>query len=72
MAEALKTKFKDYPQVRNIIKHKHLPKAVHAASKEHAVIRAKHRRKERNIRLFNNKNLPFISEKEKHTVAIYK
>ncbi|CAL8086155.1 unnamed protein product [Calicophoron daubneyi] len=71
-ATALREKFKDHPEVRKILRTRHVPKPVLAASHEHAIIRAKQRRKERNIRLFNKKDLPFVSEREKHTVAQYK
>ncbi|CAH8530617.1 unnamed protein product [Heterobilharzia americana] len=69
---SLREKFKDHPEIRKILKHRHLPKSIFAANKEHAVIRAKERRKERNTRLFNKNDLPFIPEKEKHVVAQYK
>ncbi|VDP31302.1 unnamed protein product [Schistosoma mattheei] len=70
--ESLREKFKDHPEVRKILKHRHLPKTIHASSKEHAIIRAKERRKERNTRIFNKNDLPFIPDKEKHVVAQYK
>ncbi|CAH8526431.1 unnamed protein product [Dicrocoelium dendriticum] len=71
-AEALRDKFKDHPEVRKILKKRHLPKPVFAANREHAIIRAKKRRKERNIRIFNKKDIPYVPEKDKHTVAQYK
>ncbi|CAH8523489.1 unnamed protein product [Schistosoma bovis] len=70
--ESLREKFKDHPEVRKILKHRHVPKTIHASSKEHAIIRAKERRKERNTRIFNKNDLPFIPDKEKHVVAQYK
>ncbi|KAF6775216.1 hypothetical protein AHF37_05564 [Paragonimus kellicotti] len=72
MAEALRNKFKEYPEVKKILKKRHVPKAVFAATREHASIRAKERRKERNIRVFNKKDLPYVPEKDRHTIAQYK
>ncbi|KAA3671544.1 WD repeat and SOF domain-containing protein 1 [Paragonimus westermani] len=72
MAEALRNKFKEHPEVKKILKKRHVPKAVFAATREHASIRAKERRKERNIRVFNKKDLPYVPEKDRHTVAQYK
>ncbi|KAH8869620.1 DDB1- and CUL4-associated factor 13 [Schistosoma japonicum] len=70
--DSLREKFKDHPEIRKILKHRHLPKSIFAANKEHAIIRAKERRKERNTRVFNKNDLPFIPDKEKHVIAQYK
>uniref|UniRef100_A0A183AXS3 WD_REPEATS_REGION domain-containing protein n=1 Tax=Echinostoma caproni TaxID=27848 RepID=A0A183AXS3_9TREM len=67
-AEALRDKFKDHPEVKKILKRRHLPKSVLAASREHAIIRAKHRRKERNIRVFNKKDLDYYPTTRPHSV----
>ncbi|KAG5450595.1 DDB1- and CUL4-associated factor 13, partial [Clonorchis sinensis] len=67
LAEALREKFKDHPEVRKILKKRHVPKPVLAATREHTTIRAKWRRKERNIRVFNKKDIPYVPEKDKHT-----
>ncbi|OON22576.1 Sof1-like domain protein [Opisthorchis viverrini] len=72
LAEALREKFKDHPEVRKILKKRHVPKPVLAATREHNTIRAKWRRKERNMRVFNKKDIPYVPEKDKHTVAQYK
>ncbi|VDD74741.1 unnamed protein product [Mesocestoides corti] len=71
-AEALRDKFKEHPEVRKILKNRHVPKSIHAATKEHRIIRAKERRKLRNVIVFNHSKEPVVPEKEKHTAALYK
>ncbi len=71
-AQALRDKFKEHPEVRKILNNRHVPKTLHAATKEHRIIRAKERRKLRNVRVHNHSEEPVVPEKEKHTTALYK
>lgn len=71
-AEALREKFKEHPEVQKILQNRHVPKSVLVATKEHRIIRAKHRRKLRNARVFNHSTEPVAPEKEKHTTHMYK
>ena len=71
-AEALREKFSEHPEVRRILRNRHVPKAIYAATKEHRIIRAKERRKLRNIRVFNHSQAPMVPEKEKHTATLFK
>jgi len=41
----LKEKFQHHPQVRRIARHRHVPKAIHAAAAEHRIIRAAQKQK---------------------------
>uniref|UniRef100_A0A2P2I265 DDB1-and CUL4-associated factor 13-like n=1 Tax=Hirondellea gigas TaxID=1518452 RepID=A0A2P2I265_9CRUS len=47
----LKTKFQHMPEIKRIARHRHLPRAIIAASKEHYRIRKSHATKEANTRL---------------------
>ncbi|VDM31192.1 unnamed protein product [Hydatigera taeniaeformis] len=71
-AEALREKYKEHPEVRRILRNRHVPKSIYAATKEHRIIRAKEKRKLRNVRIFNRSNVPVVPEKEKHTASLYK
>ncbi|KAM3181635.1 hypothetical protein ACTXT7_013989 [Hymenolepis weldensis] len=71
-AEALRNKYSEHPEVRRILKHRHVPRSVLAATKENQIIRAKQKRKLRNIRVFNHTDEPVLPEKEQHTTAMYK
>ncbi|KAL5967145.1 DDB1 and CUL4-associated factor 13 [Taenia solium] len=71
-AEALREKYKEHPEVRRILRNRHVPKSIYAATKEHRIIRAKEKRKLRNVRIFNHLNVPVVPEREKHTASLYK
>lgn len=67
--EALKKKFKNHPEVKRIIRHRHLPKHVYNERKLKRTMLDARRRKEQNKRA-NSKpgSVPIISEKNKHVV----
>nr|CUU00431.1 hypothetical transcript [Hymenolepis microstoma] len=71
-AEALRNKYSEHPEVRRILKHRQVPRSVLAATKENQIIRAKQKRKLRNVRVFNHADEPVLPEKEQHTAALYK
>ena len=43
--EKLKEKFENHPKVRRIARHRHVPKAVYAASQEHRIMKYSQKRK---------------------------
>jgi WD repeat and SOF domain-containing protein 1 len=67
--EKLKEKFKHYPEIKRIKRHRHLPKQIFNAQKEVRKMKESRQRKEANRRL-NSKagSIPFTSEKKKHIV----
>ncbi|KAH9286690.1 DDB1- and CUL4-associated factor 13 [Echinococcus granulosus] len=71
-AEALREKYKEHPEVRRILRNRHVPKSIYVATKEHRIIRAKEKRKLRNVRVFNHSDVPVLPEREKHTASLYK
>lgn len=67
--EKLKEKFKYFPQIKSIKRHRHLPQAVYNAQKEKRIIKSSHQRKEANRRAHSKPgSIPFVSEKKKHVV----
>lgn len=67
--EKLKEKFKHFPEIKRIKRHRHLPKSVYNAEKEKRIMKSSQQRKEANRRA-NSKpgTVPFKSEKNKHVV----
>ncbi len=67
--EKLKDKFKQFPEIKRIQRHRHLPKPIYNAQKEKLLIKSSKKRKEANIRAHSNPGfVPYISEKKKHVV----
>jgi len=65
--EKLKEKFQHHPKVKRVIRHRHVPKSVVHAAKEHKEIRMSKKRKEGNQRLHSKAGaVPFIAERKKH------
>jgi len=67
--QKLKEKFKHFPEIKRIKRHRHLPKSVYNAEKEKRIMKSSKQRKEANRRA-NSKpgSVPFKSEKTKHIV----
>ncbi|KAK2161137.1 hypothetical protein NP493_1602g00015 [Ridgeia piscesae] len=66
----LKEKFQHHPQVRRIARHRHVPKAIHAAAAEHRIIRAAQKQKEVNRRIHSKPGaVPFVAERKKHIIG---
>nr|CAG4646207.1 EOG090X04WU [Macrothrix elegans] len=61
-------KFAQHPEVKRIRLHRHVPRHVYNARKEHAIIRQKLRRKDYNYRTKSKLDLPVLTEKEKVVV----
>ncbi|CAF0738640.1 unnamed protein product [Didymodactylos carnosus] len=67
--EALKEKFSNFPKIKRIARHRHLPRSVYFAKKEHQVIHESQKRKEANARA-NSKpgSIPYVAERAKLVV----
>lgn len=67
--EKLKDKFKYFPQIKRIKRHRHLPRPIYNALKEKQIQKSSKQRKEANRRA-NSKpgSIPFVAEKKKHVV----
>ncbi|XP_054721180.1 DDB1- and CUL4-associated factor 13-like isoform X2 [Uloborus diversus] len=68
-SEKLKEKFAQHPQVQRIARHRHVPKHVYNAAKEHRIIHESKKRKEANRRAHSKAGtVPYVSERVKHIV----
>lgn len=68
-SEKLKEKFKYFPEIKRIKRHRHLPKTIYNAQKEKRVMKASRQRKEANRRAHSKPGkVPYVSEKKKHVV----
>ncbi|XP_061772437.1 DDB1- and CUL4-associated factor 13 [Nerophis ophidion] len=69
--QKLTEKYKEFPQIRRIARHRHLPKPLFHESKELRIMKEARRKKERNVRMHSKPgSVPVLSEKEKHVVAV--
>eukprot|EP00088_Acartia_fossae_P013837 TRINITY_DN17310_c0_g1_i1.p1 TRINITY_DN17310_c0_g1~~TRINITY_DN17310_c0_g1_i1.p1 ORF type:complete len:470 (+),score=92.76 TRINITY_DN17310_c0_g1_i1:30-1439(+) len=67
--EKLKEKYSLHPKISRIQRHKHVPKHVLNASREHSIIKQSKRRKEANLRKHSKPGtVPYVSDKEKAVV----
>jgi WD repeat and SOF domain-containing protein 1 len=67
--EKLKDKFKHFPEIKRIRRHRHLPKSIYNAQKEKLLMKASKKRKEANTRAHSKPGyVPYVSEKKKHVV----
>ena len=67
--DKLKEKFKHYPEIKRIKRHRHLPKQIFNAQKEIRKMKASRQRKEANRRINSKEGtVPFVSEKKKHII----
>jgi len=68
-SEKLKEKYASHPQVKRVIKRRHVPKHVLNAGKEHHTIKESRKRKEANRRA-NSKpgSVPYVGERDKHVL----
>lgn len=68
--DKLKDKFKYFPEIKRIKRHRHLPKAIYNAQKEHHKIKASKQRKEANRKLHSKEGTVLLAaEKKKHIVG---
>ena len=67
--DKLKDKFKHFPEIKRIRRHRHLPKTIYNALREKRVMKSSRQRKEANRRAHSKPGrVPFVSEKKKHVV----
>ena len=67
--EKLREKFKHFPEIKRIKRHRHLPKSVYNAQKEKQIFRSSRARKEANRRKHSKPGtVPFNPEKKKHVI----
>jgi WD repeat and SOF domain-containing protein 1 len=68
-SDKLKEKFKFFPEIKRIKRHRHLPKTIYNAQKELRIMKSSRQRKEANRRA-NSKpgQVPYKSEKAKHVL----
>jgi WD repeat and SOF domain-containing protein 1 len=67
--DKLKDKFKYFPEIKRIKRHRHLPKTIYNSLKEKQIMKSSRQRKEANVRKHSKPGkIPFVSEKEKHVV----
>lgn len=67
--EALKEKYKHYPEIRRIARHRHLPKHVYHSRKEKRTMLDSRRRKDVNRRAHSRPGtVPIVTEKQKKVV----
>jgi len=68
--ESLKEKFAHFPQVKRILRHRHVPKHVYSAKQEHRTIRESKKRKEGNRRSHSKPGtVPFVAERTKSIIS---
>jgi len=69
-SEKLKEKYASHPQVKRVMKRRHVPKHVLNAGKEHHIIKDSRKRKEANRRA-NSKpgSVPYVGERDKHVLT---
>lgn len=71
--QKLKEEFQHHPEVKRILKHRHVPKGVYKAAKEKKVMLDSIKRKEENVRLHSKPGaVPKIPERKKHIVTVSK
>lgn len=70
-AEELKRKYGHFPEMRRILRHRHLPKPIYHAKKEHAIIKDSQARKEHNRRTHSKPGtVPHVPAKQKVVVGV--
>ena len=68
-SDKLKDKFKHFPEIKRIKRHRHLPKPVFNAQKEIKKMKMSVKRKEANRRVHSKPGtVPLVSEKQKHVI----
>jgi len=69
-ADKLKEKFHEHPEIKRVARHRHVPKHIYNAGKEHRVIRESQKRKEANRRAHSAPGtVPFVAERDKHVIG---
>uniref|UniRef100_A0A915DY89 Sof1-like protein domain-containing protein n=1 Tax=Ditylenchus dipsaci TaxID=166011 RepID=A0A915DY89_9BILA len=60
--------YQHHPEVRRIVKHRQVPKAIYSAAREHKIIREAQKRKQDNRRKNTKKPIPYVAERKKPIV----
>ncbi|XP_065651483.1 DDB1- and CUL4-associated factor 13 isoform X2 [Hydra vulgaris] len=69
----LKNQYQHHPEVKRILKHRHVPKLIHKEAKEKRIMLDSIKRKEENMRLHSKPgSMPVIPERKKHIVTVKK
>ena len=72
-ADQLKEKYKHYPQIRRIARHRHVPKPIYKAAKERRVmVEAQRRKRENVIRHSKPGSVKVVPERQKSVVSVVK
>jgi WD repeat and SOF domain-containing protein 1 len=67
--DKIKEKFKHFPEIKRIKRHRHLPKPIYNAQKEMRIQKASRQRKDANRRAHSKPGtIPYVSEKKKHVI----
>jgi DDB1- and CUL4-associated factor 13 len=67
--EKLREKFKHFPDIKRIKRHRHVPKTILNAQKETRIMKASRQRKEANRRAHSKAgSVPYVPEKKKNIV----
>eukprot|EP00111_Clytia_hemisphaerica_P005655 TCONS_00016425-protein len=69
--QKLKDQYQHHPEVKKIMKHRHLPKLVYKIAKEKKVMLDSLKRKEENVQLHTKAgSVPKVAERKKHIVRV--
>ncbi|KAI1720204.1 sof1-like domain-containing protein [Ditylenchus destructor] len=60
--------YQHHPEIKRIVKHRHVPKQIYSAAKEHSIIRESQKRKQDNLRKHTKKPMPYVPERKKPIV----
>jgi len=72
-SEKLKHQYQHHPEVKRILKHRHVPKLIFKQAKEKKIMLGSIKRKEDNVRLHSKPGAtPPVPERKKHVVTIKK
>lgn len=71
--EKLKDQFQHHPEIKKIMKHRHLPKLVYKSGKEKKIMLDSIKRKDENVRLHSKPGtFEKVPERKKHVVRVQK
>lgn len=68
--EKLKARYRHLPEIRRIDRHRHLPKAVHGATRLKSVMKKAEQRKEKNRAAHSSQDTRPVPERKRHIVEV--
>ncbi|CAG8463016.1 2510_t:CDS:2, partial [Scutellospora calospora] len=72
-AEKLKDRYKNLPEIKRILRHRHIPKAIKTAQNTKRIMLQSQRRKEENLRKHSKKDsIPYKAERKKNIIGVAK